>query len=219
MRWLSRLIGGANALARTERTDRDLDDELRAYLETAVEEKMRRGLDREQAIRFARLELGLVSVESVKERVRDVGWETHIEGIWQDVQYALRGLRRAPGFTAAAVLSLAIGTGANVGIFSIIDHALFRPLPVPAPEQLVNLLSPGPKAGSTSGNSNLGPRSAIFSHPLFRDSATSRRMSRSEVRRRTSRRGSCRAATFRSSVSRQRPADCSHRTTIASHIA
>ena len=92
-----------------------------------------------------------------------------MESIWQDVRYALRGLRRAPGFTAAAVLTLAIGTGANVGIFSIIDHALFRSLPVPAPEQLVNLLSPGPKAGSTSGNSNLGPTSAIFSYPLFRD--------------------------------------------------
>jgi predicted permease len=169
MRWLRRVIGGANALARSERADRDLDEELRAYLETAVEEKMRRGLDREQAVRVARLELGLVSVESVKDRVRDVGWETHIESIWQDVRYALRGLRRAPGFTAAAVLTLAIGTGANVGIFSIIDHALFRPLPVPAPEQLVNLLSPGPKTGSTSGNSNLGPTSAIFSYPLFRD--------------------------------------------------
>jgi predicted permease len=90
-------------------------------------------------------------------------------GIVQDVRYALRGLSRRLGFTAVAVLTLAIGTGANVGIFSIIDHALFRPLSVPAPEQLVNLLSPGPKTGSTSGNSNLGPTSAVFSYPLFRD--------------------------------------------------
>jgi hypothetical protein len=97
MRWLRRVIGGANALARGERADRDLDEELRAYLETAVEEEMRRGLDREQAIRVARLELGLVSIESVKDRVRDVGWETQMESIWLDVRYALRGLRRAPG--------------------------------------------------------------------------------------------------------------------------
>jgi hypothetical protein len=82
---------------------------------------MRRGLGREQATRVARNELGLVSVESVKDRVRDVGWETQLESIWLDVRYALRGLRRAAGFTAAAVLTLAIGTGANVGIFSIIQ--------------------------------------------------------------------------------------------------
>lgn len=126
MRWLRHIIGGAKALARGERAERELDEELRACLEAAVEEKMRRGLDREQATRLARLELGLVSVESVKDRVRDVGWETHVESIWQDVRYALRGLRRAPGFTAAAVLTLGIGTGANVGIFSIIDHVLFR---------------------------------------------------------------------------------------------
>ena len=169
MRPLLRLLNGIRALSRRAAVDEELDAELQEFLETAVDEKMQRGMSREQATRAARLELGLVSVESVKDRVRDVGWETQMESIWLDVRYALRGLRRAPGFTAAAVLTLAIGTGANVGIFSIIDHAMFRPLPVPAPEQLVNLLSPGPKAGSTSGNSNLGPTSAIFSYPLFRD--------------------------------------------------
>jgi hypothetical protein len=92
-----------------------------------------------------------------------------LESAWQDLRLAIRGLRRGPGFAAAAVLTLAIGTGANVAIFSIVDHALFRALPVPAPEELVNLSSPGPKTGSTSGNSNIGPTTAIFSYPLFKD--------------------------------------------------
>ena len=90
MRWLRRVIGGATALARRERAERELDEELRACLEAAVEEKVSRGLDRGRASRLARLELGLVSVESVKDRVRDVGWETHVEGLWRDVRYALR---------------------------------------------------------------------------------------------------------------------------------
>jgi predicted permease len=66
-------------------------------------------------------------------------------------------------------LTLALGTGANVAIFSVIDHALLRPLPVPDPDQLVNLSSPGPRAGSISGNSGIGPTSEVFSDPLFRD--------------------------------------------------
>jgi hypothetical protein len=89
--------------------------------------------------------------------------------LWWDVRYALRGLRRAPGFMAAAMLIPVIGTVANVAIFSIIDHELFRPLPVPTPAQVVNLLSPGPKTRSTSGNSNLEPTAAIFTYPLFTD--------------------------------------------------
>jgi predicted permease len=137
MRWLRRVIGGAKALARSERAERELDEELRACLEAAVEEKMRRGLDRGQATRHARLELGLVSVESVKDRVRDVGWETHLESIWQDVRYALRTLRKSPAFAAAAVLTLALGIGATTAIFSLLDAVIFRSLPVSKPEELV----------------------------------------------------------------------------------
>jgi predicted permease len=92
-----------------------------------------------------------------------------LDPVWQDIRYGARSLRRTPGFTATVILTLALGTGANVAIFSVIDHTLFRRLPVPAPGELVNLLSPGPKAGATSGNSNIGPTSGIFSYPLFRD--------------------------------------------------
>lgn len=92
-----------------------------------------------------------------------------LEATWQDVRYTIRGLRRAPGFALTVILTLALGTGANVAIFSVVDHTLIRPLPVPASDELVNLSSPGPKTGSTSGNSRLGPTSNVFSYPLFRD--------------------------------------------------
>jgi predicted permease len=92
-----------------------------------------------------------------------------LDAILQDLRYALRGFRRSPGFALTVVLTLALGTGANVAIFSVVDHVLIRPLPVPALDQLVNLSSPGPKTGSVSASSGIGPTSNVFSCPLFRD--------------------------------------------------
>jgi predicted permease len=139
MRWLRRAIGGAKALSRSQQAERELDEELRAYLEAAVEEKMRCGLGREQATRTARLELGLVSVDSVKDRVRDVGWESTLESVGRDIKYALRTLRTAPAFASVAVLTLALGIGANTAIFGLIDTLMLRQLPVRDPDQLVVL--------------------------------------------------------------------------------
>src|SRR5213080_2493150 len=92
-----------------------------------------------------------------------------VEHVWQDVRYAARSLRRAPGFALTVILTLALGTGVNVAIFSIVDHTLLRPLHVPNPDELVNLSSPGPKTGSTSANSEFGGKEDVFSYPLFRD--------------------------------------------------
>lgn len=91
-----------------------------------------------------------------------------IDSIIQDLRHAIRGLAKAPMFTAAVVSTLALGIGANAAIFSIFNQALIRALPVPEPEQLVNLSSPGPKPGrtSTTGTARL---SDVFSYPLFRD--------------------------------------------------
>jgi putative ABC transport system permease protein len=139
MRWLRRVISGAKTLVSYRRVERELDVELRSFLETAIDERLRSGMSREQATRAARLELGLVSVDSIKDRVRDVGWESTVESVARDVQYAMRTLRNAPGFASVAVLTLALGIGANTAIFGLIDALMLRQLPVRDPDQLVVL--------------------------------------------------------------------------------
>jgi hypothetical protein len=130
------LIAGLRSLFRRSDVERDLDEELRAYLDADVDARVRAGAPREDAEREARLRVG-GSVEAVKDAVRDVGWESRLEGVWQDARIALRKLRRSPGFAVAIILTLALGIGANTAIFSIIDALLLRRLPVRAPEQLV----------------------------------------------------------------------------------
>ena len=139
MRLLRRFLNGIRALFRRGIADEELDAELQAFVEAAIDEKMRGGMSREQATRRARLELGLVNVDGVKDRVREVGWESKVESVARDVQYAVRTLRNAPGFASVAVLTLALGLGANMAIFGLIDALMLRQLPVRNPEQLVVL--------------------------------------------------------------------------------
>jgi len=133
----SRVVGGVRALVGKTRVEQELDAELRDFLDTAVEQKVRAGMSREAALRSSRIQLG--SPEAVKDHVRDAGWESLIESVWQDVRYALRSLRRSPGFTTVAVLTLSLGIGANTAIFSVIQALLLRPLPVPHADGLVQL--------------------------------------------------------------------------------
>ena len=120
----SRFSGGIRGWLQRRRVDQELDDELRDYLEAVTEQKMAAGLSRDDARRTARAEMG--SVEAVKDRVRDVGWESAIESVWQDVRFALRMLRKQPGFTAAAVATLALGIGGTTAIFSVVDALFLR---------------------------------------------------------------------------------------------
>jgi predicted permease len=134
-----RVIAGFRALFRKTRVEQELDAELREFLETSVEDKIRHGLSREEAVRAARIELG--GLEAVKDRVRDVGWESVLESVWQDMRYGTRALRRSPGFAMTAIGILALGIGANTAIFTLLNAVMLRTLPVREPNQLVEPLS------------------------------------------------------------------------------
>ena len=134
---LRRLIAGLHALLRSRQVDDELDEELRGYLEASIEKKIRAGMTRNEAIRAARAEFG--SLEAAKDYTRDVGWETRVESAWRDVRYAARTLRKAPAFTTVAVVTLALGIGANTAIFSAVNAIMLRQLPVERPEELITL--------------------------------------------------------------------------------
>src|SRR5262245_9692456 len=128
---LSRLFSLWRNLFRKARKDQELTEEIDSYLEMLIEQKIDEGLDPAEARRAALIELG--GREQVKERVRDVSAGHLIETLWRDLRYGLQMLRRDPGFTAAAVFSLALGIGANTAIFSLMDAVLLKMLPVKNP--------------------------------------------------------------------------------------
>jgi putative ABC transport system permease protein len=125
------------------RVERDLDAELRTYVELLADEKVEAGLSRNAARREALAELG--GLEPIKERVRDVRAGALVEQIAQDISYGARMLRKHAAFTAVCTITLALGVGANSAVFSIVDTVVFRPLPYSHPDRLLKICGTSPK--------------------------------------------------------------------------
>ncbi|HEY6270654.1 MAG TPA: ABC transporter permease, partial [Terriglobales bacterium] len=132
---LNRFRGGLVALFRKRELDQQLDEELTAYLEAAVEEKVRSGMSEAEALRATRAEMG--STTAVKEQVHRAGWESAAQDFARDLRFGARMLRRSPSMTLVAVLTLALGIGINAGIFTILNGAAMRLLPVPHAQDLL----------------------------------------------------------------------------------
>src|ERR1700722_18577327 len=116
----ARLLG----LFRDRRADENLDAELRAHLELLTEENIRHGMNAAQATEAARREFG--GIEQAKESYRDQHGLPFLDTLLQDLRFALRTLGRQPGFSAAAILILALGISATTAVFSVVDRILFR---------------------------------------------------------------------------------------------
>jgi predicted permease len=152
---LARLRSLAAMLLRRDRFEREMRDEVRFHLDARVEDLMREGLNRVDAERRARIEFG--TIDAIKDDCREargVRWFDEISG---DLRYALRLMAKTPGFTAAAILSLALGIGANTAIFSLMDAVMMRTIPVSDPESLFFL-----------GHGNeIGRAGMMSNYPLF----------------------------------------------------
>src|SRR5262252_10210631 len=155
---LPRLLSLLRNLFRRERVERELDAEVSAYLDQLTDEKVAAGMNREQARRHARIELG--GVEQVKEEVRAILAGAMIEQFLRDVRLAVRSLLRNRALTATVVLTLALGIGANAAVFSVVRGVLLRPLVNRDEERLVYIRQGAP---------GIGVENTTFSVPEIRD--------------------------------------------------
>jgi putative ABC transport system permease protein len=151
LRVARRVVAGMRALLRRDQVDQDLDEELQAYLEAAIDRHVAAGMSREAATRVARIELGSTTV--VKQHVREAGWESRFDAWTLNLRDAWRALRRAPGVALIAIGTLSMGIGGTTVMFSAVDSVLLRPLPYPQPDHLVwvwGQLRGGPQRASVN---------------------------------------------------------------------
>src|SRR5260221_7651380 len=130
---LRNIADGLRFLFRKEQVSRELDEELGGFLEMAADEKVKQGMSRKDALRAVRLERG--SLDVTKEIVWSARWESFVETLWRDLRVWVRMFRKSPRFSSGAVLTLALGSGAQTPLFSLTEPIFLRGMPLPPPPQ------------------------------------------------------------------------------------
>ncbi len=142
----------------------DLSDEIEQHISEKIEALVAEGMPREEAMHVARRSFGNSAL--LKERGREFWMWGWVENLWADLRFTVRQLRKSPGFTATAVLTLALGIGATTAIFSLFLQVLLHSLPIQDPQSVVLLRATGANTGYMSG---YGDQTYYFSVPMFRD--------------------------------------------------
>jgi putative ABC transport system permease protein len=143
-RWIYAIPARLRAIVRVRSVERDLDDELAFHVAMQSRSNREDGMSDIEANRRARLAIG--GVEQVKERSRDARPLRWAHDLIQDIRYGLRGLWKTPRFTVAAVLTVLLGVGANITLFNVLNPLLFKPLPYPEPDRIVNVFRTSPQS-------------------------------------------------------------------------